>query len=73
MGGMQKKRDCRASRVIMGGCRHSLPSVEELRTSTAQTRREIDLMGAFGAENRGLLLKNLAVSEFVHGGVPVVN
>lgn len=31
------------------------------------------LDGAFGAENRGMLLKNLAGSVFVHGGVPVVN
>lgn len=50
MGGIRKTRERGVSRVIMGGCRHSLPSVEELRKDRKDRMGNI-LDGAFGAEN----------------------
>lgn len=53
MGGMRKTRLSRVSRAIMGRCRHSLASVEELRDVSEKTRRKIDLMGHFVQKTKG--------------------
>lgn len=58
----------------MVGCRHSFPSVEEPRICGRRGEgrchsRGNGLDGLFGAENRGIVLKNLGVSVFVHGCV----
>lgn len=68
------KEECGARKVIMGGCRHSIPLVEELRICRRRGEgrchsRGNGLDGLFGAENRGIVLKNLGVSGFVHGCV----
>lgn len=57
MGGMQKTRVSRVSWVIMGGCRHSLASVEELRDFSREDKKGNKLDGAFRAENQGMFLK----------------
>lgn len=65
-----------ASRVIMGGCRHSFPLVGEPRIcgrggeGRCQSRGN-GLDGLFGAENRRIVLKILGASLFVHGCMAV--
>lgn len=54
MGGMRKTR---VSRAIMGGCRHSLASVEELRDFSREDKKGNRLDGGFRAENQGMFLK----------------